>query len=276
MTLPMPTLDHVVVNVQDRIDAAVETYRRLGFTMTPRGHHTLGSINNLAIFGTEYLELLGARTGDTRRPEILGSPAGLHGLVFGTKDSAAVYSALDAAGVPIQPPLEFSRPVELAEGARDATFRVVRLKPEVTEVGRFFFCHHFTPELVWRDEWRHHANGVIGVVRAVIAARDPDVLGGLFSKMFGADAVRRSATGCALLLGLTRFDVITPNGLRAEFGDAAANAEGRDTFMAALTLRVRALEQAAKAVQVPGVVRDDERIVVPASAACGVTLELRG
>jgi hypothetical protein len=46
--------------------------------------------------------------------------------------------------------------------------------------------------------------------------------------------------------------------------------------MAALTLRVRSLEQAAKALQVPGVVRDDDRIVVPASEACGVTLELLG
>jgi len=276
MTLPMPTLDHVVVNVRDRLDAAVETYRRLGFTMTPRGTHTLGSINHLAIFGTEYLELLGARAGDTGRPEILGSPVGLNGLVFGTEDSAAVYATLNGAGVPVEPPLEFSRPVELAEGARDATFRVVRLKPGVTEVGRLFFCHHFNPELVWRDEWRQHTNGVIGVSRAVIAARDPGVLGGLFAKMFGADAVRRSAAGCSLLVGLSRFDVVTPVGLAAEFGAAAASAEGRDTFMAALTLRVRSLERAAKAVQVPGVLRDDERIVVPASEAFGVTLELRG
>src|SRR5271156_1851003 len=148
MTLPMTTLDHVVVNVRDRLDEAAETFRRLGFTMTPRGTHTLGSINNLAIFGTEYLELLGARAGDTRRPEVLGSPVGLNGLVFATADSAAVFSELDGAGVPVEPPLEFSRPVELPGGARDATFRVVRLKPGVTDVGRLFFCHHFNPELV--------------------------------------------------------------------------------------------------------------------------------
>ena len=276
MTLPMPTLDHVVVNVRDRLDAAVEVYRRLGFTITPRGTHTLGSINHLAILGTEYLELLGARTGDTGRPEILGSPIGLNGLVFATADSASVYSALDGAGVPVEPPLEFSRPVELAEGARDATFRVVRLKPGVTDVGRLFFCHHFNRDLVWRDEWRHHANGVIGVSRAVIAARDPGVLGGLFARMFGADAVQRSAAGCTLLLGLSRFDVVTPEALAAEFGAGAASAEGRDTFMAALTLKTRSLERAAAAVQVPGVVREGGRIVVPASEAFGVTLELRG
>jgi len=37
--LPTPTIDHVVINVQDRLDEALETYRRLGFTMTPRGYH---------------------------------------------------------------------------------------------------------------------------------------------------------------------------------------------------------------------------------------------
>jgi len=53
--LPVPTLDHVVVNVRDQIDAGLHTYERLGFTMTPRGYHTLGSMNHLAILGTEYL-----------------------------------------------------------------------------------------------------------------------------------------------------------------------------------------------------------------------------
>src|SRR5579872_1863375 len=115
--LPVPTLDHVVINVRDQLDVGLDTYRRLGFTMTPRGYHTLGSMNHLAIFGTEYLELIAAPPGDTRRAEILTSPFGLNGLVFGTDDSAASYASLHAAGVPIEPPLEFSRPVELGDGS---------------------------------------------------------------------------------------------------------------------------------------------------------------
>src|SRR3954469_3929240 len=112
--LPVPMLDHVLVNAPDRLDEAAETYCRLGFTMTPRGYHTLGSMNHLAILGNEYLELIAAAPGETRRAEILASPFGLDGLVFGTEDSASVYQALHAAGVPVEPPLEFSRPVELA------------------------------------------------------------------------------------------------------------------------------------------------------------------
>src|SRR5215475_4546048 len=116
-SLPVPTLDHVVVNVRHRLDEGAEAYRRLGFTLTPRGYHTLGSMNHLAMFGTEYLELIAAPAGETRRQEILTSPAGLNGLVFGTDDSDATYAALHEAGVPIDPPRQFSRPVALADGA---------------------------------------------------------------------------------------------------------------------------------------------------------------
>ncbi len=91
---PVPTLDHVVVNARDRIDEAADTYRRLGFTLTPRGYHTLGSMNHLAMFGTDYLELIAAKPGDSSRPEIMEAPLGLNGLVFGTEDAAATYEAL--------------------------------------------------------------------------------------------------------------------------------------------------------------------------------------
>lgn len=275
---PVPTLDHVVVNVRDRIDEGAKTYRRLGFTLTPRGHHTLGSMNHLAMFGTEYLELIAAPAGDTRRQEILAAPEGLNGLVWGTEDSDRTYETLRAAGVPIEPPQQFSRPVALADGAREATFRTVRLASGTTAAGRLYFCHHLTRDLVWRDEWRHHANGVIGVMRAVIAARDPTSLGGLFARMFGAGAVREIADGCRLLVGLSQFDVITPAALRRAFGGAAPDGHGRTEFMAALTLRTRSLEATAHALEaggIVGVVRESDRIVVPASAAFGTALEFQ-
>ncbi len=276
--LPVPTLDHVVVNVRDRIDEGADAYRRLGFTLTPRGYHTLGSTNHLAMFGTEYLELIAAPAGDTRRQEILAAPQGLNGLVWGTEDSNRTYEVLLAAGVPVEPPQQFSRPVELADGPRDATFRTVRLASGTTPAGRLYFCHHLTRDLVWRDEWRHHPNGVIGVMRAVIAARDPASLGGLFGRMFGAGTVREIADGCRLLVGLSQFDVITPAALQRDFGVAAPDGDGRAEFMAALTLRTRSLETVADALQTGGIVaavRERDRIVVPASVAFGTVLEFR-
>ncbi|MGA3003393.1 MAG: VOC family protein [Acetobacteraceae bacterium] len=275
MIFPVPTLDHVVINVRDRIDEGADTFRRLGFTLTPRGYHTLGSMNHLAMFGTDYLELIAAPPGDTQRPEIMEAAEGLNGLVFGTEDSAATYAAMQQAGVPVLPPGEFSRPVTLPDGTtRDAVFRTVRLVPGTVAAGRLYFCHHFTRDLVWRDEWRHHANGATGVVRAVIAAADPSELGALFRRMFGPDAVRPIAGGLALTVGVSRFDIVTPDALQLEYGELAPDPDGRESFMAALVFRTRSLDAAAHAMEaggIAGVRRENGLVIVPA-AACGATL----
>jgi hypothetical protein len=275
--LPTPTLDHVVVNVRDQIEAGFATYRRLGFTLTPRGYHTLGSMNHLAIFGTDYLELIAAPAGETRRPEILEAPAGLNGLVFGTEDAAGVYQAMRAAGVAVEQPDQFSRPVEMPGGERrDAAFRTVRLSQHCIPGGRLYFCQHMTRDLVWRDVWRRHPNGAIGVMRAVIAADAPQEIGDLFARLFGHQAVRRAADSCSLLVGLSSFEVMKRDALSRMFKSAAPDAAGRPAFMAALTLRTRSLQQAGAVLSAAGVkhtASDRGTLIVAASDAFGVTLE---
>ena len=273
---PVPTLDHVVVNARDRVDQVADTYRRLGFTLTPRGYHTLGSMNHLAIFGTDYLELIAVRPGDDTRPDIMTAPFGLDGLVFGTEDATATYEALRRHEVPIEPPQQFSRPVEAAGASRDAVFRTTRLPRSASPAGRLYFCQHLTRDLVWRNEWRHHANGAVGVARAVIAAEEPEILGGLFAHMFGPQAVRATDDGCALILGLSRFDVVHPGALWEMFGGAAPDSRGRRDYMAALTFRTLSLDAAETALEaggIKGVDRIGTSVLVPATEAFGVTLE---
>lgn len=274
MALPVPAIDHVVVNVRDKLDEAAAIYHRLGFALTPRGHHTLGSSNNLAILGTDYIELLGVVPGVGDRTDVLDWPAGLNGLVFKTFDSDGAYAALHDAGVPVLPPQAFSRPVEMPDGVRDAAFRTVRLEKDAVPAGRLFFCHHMTPELVWHDAWRRHPNGALGIVRAVACATDPATLGTLFARMFGAGSVRQTADGCSLAAGLARIDVVTPDALHAEFGADAPDAAGRDQFMAALTLRTLSLDQASRALRDGGIVaaQDSQGITVAATTTGGVTL----
>jgi hypothetical protein len=96
--------------------------------------------------------------------------------------------------------------------------------------------------------------------------------------MFGADAIRRSGVGCSLAVGLSRFDVVTMDALAGEFCDAVPAADGRDDYMAALTIRTRSLERAATALaagRINGARHEADRIVVPATEAFGVTLEFR-
>ncbi len=274
---PIPAIDHVVINARDRLEEAAATFHRLGFSLTPRGHHTLGSVNNLAILGTDYVELLGVPPGEAGRTDVLDWPAGLNGLVFKTFDSDGAFAALGAAGVPVLPPQAFSRPVEMPGGTRDAAFRTVRLERDAVPAGRVFFCHHLTPELVWHDPWRRHPNGALGIMRAVVCAAEPAMLGGLFARMFGDEHVRQTAEGCRLLAGLASSAVVTPAALAAEFGADAPEAAGRDQFMAALTLRTLSLDRVSRALRdgCVAATQDSSGVTVAAAAACGVTLAFR-
>lgn len=269
MTL-WPTLDHVVVNVHERMDEAAAAYRRLGFTLTPRGHHSLGSMNHLAVFGTDYLELIGVRPGGGRQ-DLLGWPVGLNGLVWGSEDAVATHGALVAAGVAPLEVQSFTRPVEVPEGVRDASFRTVRLPGGTTAAGRLYFCEHRTRDLVWRDAWRGHANGVVGVAGAVIVARDPGRLGGVFGRMFPG-SVRPIEGGVRLVVGLTWFDVVTRTGLEGRFGADAMGDDGREEAMAALVLRTTSLAVARGAlVGVPARAQGGQIVVGPGETF-GVTL----
>ena len=275
MTLPAPTLDHVVINARDKLDDAAAAFERLGFTLTPRGFHSLGSANNLAIFGTDYLELIGTPPNGPVRPDIMTEPFGLAGLVFGTEDSASVFASLQATGVPATPPNEFTRPVDLPSGARDARFRTVHVQPAEGGPGRLYFCHHFTRDLVWRDEWRQHANGTVGVARAVIASSEPSVLRALFSRMFGDSAMRPVEGGFRLVVGMSNFDILDHATAARLLGNAADDATGRAHYMAALTLRTRSLDQAADALTQSdvAVTHATGRILVHAAEAMGCPIE---
>src|ERR1700751_4115104 len=99
MTLPAATLDHVGLNERDDMDRAADIYRRLGFTLTERGYHSLGSINHLAMFGTDYLELIAVpKNATSGRLDLLDYAFGLNGLVFGSEDSAVTFAELQKVG----------------------------------------------------------------------------------------------------------------------------------------------------------------------------------
>ncbi len=170
----MAALDHVVINTLKSMDAAADLFAALGFTLTPRGYHSLGSINHLMMTPGAYLELVGVPDTGRQRQEVLDSPFGLNGLVLRTFDADATRDALAAAGFAPTGPVAFSRPVDLDGVEYDARFRTVRLPPETFPAGRVYFCEHLTPELVWRDEWMAHPNGFCAIDGFTIASPDPE------------------------------------------------------------------------------------------------------
>jgi catechol 2,3-dioxygenase-like lactoylglutathione lyase family enzyme len=277
MKLPVATLDHVVINARNDMDHAADIYTRLGFSLTERGYHSLGSMNHLAMFGTDYLELIAIpKDATSGRLDLLEFPFGLNGLVFGAEDSAVTYDWLSKAGVPVDPPVEFTRPVKVDGEMRDARFRTVRMKGGVVPYGRVYYCHHFTRDVVWRDEWRHHANGTVAIVRFLIVEPDPAAAARLYADMFGPEAVRDIKGGKSVVVGNSRVDIVTEDELKAQFGDAVPDAEGRKAYMAGLTFRTLSAGKTARALQagkIGGVVESAGRVVVPARQALNAVLE---
>jgi catechol 2,3-dioxygenase-like lactoylglutathione lyase family enzyme len=296
MAFPTPRLDHVVVDARDRMDEAARVYRSLGFQLTERSRHTLGSVNHLAVFGSDYLELLGFEPeAGPVRPDIAAFPVGMNGLVFSTDQPDSLWAELRARNVPVQDPQSFSRPVSLAAGesqdAPEAKFRVVRLRGGTASFGRVYFCHHLTPELVWRPEWQKHPNGALGVARILIAAREPAASAEILSRMFGPEAVRAGPDGSwTLAAGPVPVDLDTPEQLARRLGDAkrhpsganrhtdvvSPDPAGRADYMGALTIRTASLAQAARVLEAGGIRRariEPHRILVPAADAMNVALE---
>ncbi len=273
MSLPSPVLDHVVIDVRDRMDAAASAFAALGFELTPRGHHTLGSMNHLAMFATDYLELLGFGEGGAGRPELAPFPIGLNGLVFKTDDADVVHAHALAAGLPILSVQAFSRPVELAGARQDARFRTTRLDPGKIAMGRVYFCEHRTPELVWRPEWQSHPNGARVISRVIVATGDPRRTASLFRSLFGPEAVAERERAWVVSAGAAQVELTLPGAIAEEFGDAAADPAGRADYLAALELKVPSLAATAERLRsVPGVRIEQRRVVVPAGTAFNTTI----
>jgi catechol 2,3-dioxygenase-like lactoylglutathione lyase family enzyme len=273
VTLSSPVLDHVVIDVRDHIDEAMRCFAALGFQLTPRGHHTLGSVNHLAMFATDYLELLGFGEGGATRTELARFPAGLNGLVFKTTDADLVHREAEAAGLPVLPVQSFSRPVTLDDARRDARFRTTRLDPDRIAIGRVYFCEHLTPDLVWRPEWQTHPNGACALARVVVATADPQRAAGLFRDLFGGKAVAERNGRHVMTAGTAEVELVPPNMLVAEFAEAAADPAGRAEYMAVLGIRVRSLREAAQRLHsIAGARTEPQRLVVPAAAAFNTTI----
>jgi len=176
-------IDHAVVLVRD-LDKAQRAWQRMGFTLTPRGFHTLGSQNHCLMFGPDYVELLAVPRPHPAMQyftDFLAMGEGLGAIALATNDAGGLYASLAADGIAADAPLDFSRPVE---GMGDARFRIVQLPPDASPGCRLFACQHFTRELVWRPEYQRHANGATQIAALAIVAEDPGAAAGSYARLF--------------------------------------------------------------------------------------------
>jgi len=228
-------LDHVVINVLFGMDRAAALMSQLGFTVTPRGYHSLGSINHLVMFEHHYLELIGLPSGtDVLRQDLLESPLGLDGLVFKADDIDKCQHTLRDSGLAMLEPRSFSRPVTIDGVEHLARFRTVRTAPELFEAGRVYYCQHDTPELVWHRPWMSHANGVRGLSELVIVTSNIEVDAPRYAKAAQTPSERRGDDWRIVLSHGFRITLISPARYRERYGEQCVEANGRQSFFGAI------------------------------------------
>ena len=244
---PALALDHLVINTHFEIDAARLLFEQFGFQLTPRGHHSLGSVNHLLMFEDDYLELIGLPKDSPRlRREILESSLGIDGLVFKSDDAARTQANLRALGYAVQDIQAFSRAVELDGDSVDARFETVRFVPGQFSAGRLYYCKHFTPELVWRKEWQTHPNGVTQIAALLIVDDEPLQAAKQYCAVMGG-SLKMGAQGEYRVYG-SRYVLVftTPLQYVHCYGALACAKAERQSFFGAIALKTASLEPLRK------------------------------
>jgi hypothetical protein len=173
-------IDHAVVMVRD-LDKAAENWKRLGFTVSPRGTHSahMGSGNYTIMLDPDYIELLGVLVETEHnapaRAFLAKRGEGIERIAFTAVDSAAGAEEIRARGFAPVGPIDFERPVAMPDGnLSSAKFRVFQWPVAEAPGGvRIFACQHKTRETVWIPELMKHANGAKRLRQALIVSPEP-------------------------------------------------------------------------------------------------------
>ena len=208
-------IDHAVVMVKD-LDQAAANYKRLGFTVSPRGTHSahMGSGNYTIMFDPDYMELLGVLTPTEHnapaRAHLEKNGEGIERIAFTAVDSALGAEEIRARGYSPVGPTDFERPVTMPNGTISAAkFRTFQWPTAEAPGGvRIFACQHKTRETVWIPELMQHANGAKRLKQVLIASPEPAKDAAQLSRMIDRDARNETDGAVAVRSGGDRADFV--------------------------------------------------------------------
>lgn len=252
MSHPVKGVDHVFLLVND-LDQAQRQYEALGFTVSPRGLHSVskGSANHTIMFPDDYMELLGLLTAtpaNRARGETLArSGEGLHAIACRIDTAEGAASALADLGLSTHGLGSFERPVPLPSGGEGvAAFSTVAFSPELVPLGMVFMCQHKTRETVWIPELIEHENTACGLggVRAISA--DPDADGARFAKLFADAEVSKIDGGVHLKTGRNSapLTLLTRDAMARSYPTIDLDQTQKEGFTV-LQIKVKSLDKAA-------------------------------
>jgi hypothetical protein len=271
-------IDHAVVVVRD-LDNAAENWKRLGFTVSPRGTHSakMGSGNYTIMLDPDYIELLGVlveteHNAPTRA--FLAKREGVERIAFTAVDSADGAEEIRARGYEPLGPTDFERPVTMPDGSPSAAkFRVFQWPIAEAPGGlRIFACQHKTRDTVWIPELMKHANGARRLRQAIVVSSEPAKGAAHLARMIDRETKTEPDGAVKVPSGSDRADFVflTRDQLGRRYPDVPL-AGLPERGGAGLVLATSDLAAAEKAVGSTGV-RSGSAVCVPPAAANGTLL----
>lgn len=267
-------IDHAVVVVKD-LDRAAENWKRLGFTVSPRGTHSarLGSGNYTIMLDPDYIELLGVLVETEHnaptRAFLAKRGEGIERVAFTAVDSAAGADEIRAHGYDAVGPIDFERPVTMPNGSQAAArFRIFQWPITEAPAGlRIFACQHKTRETVWISELMKHANGAKRLKQAVVISAEPAGDAAHLARMIEGKVRPEPDGGFAVPSGPDRADFIFLSSTQLAGRYPGVSLAGLpENGGAGLVLATSDLTAAAKAVGSAGIRSGAALCVAPADA----------
>lgn len=205
-------IDHLVIVVPE-LEAAIASYRGLGFTVVPGGRHPIGTHNALIAFGDgAYLELIAffEPNAQHRWYQRLEQGGGLIDFCLQTDDLAGDVGAFREAGVAIADPRPLSR--VRPDGYE---LRWVLSIPEAHAGVAPFLIEDETPRHERVPRATAHANGATGIRVVAVAVSDVPPVRRWYERAPGAKVapVERddlAASGVRVTIGPHALDFVTP------------------------------------------------------------------
>jgi hypothetical protein len=267
-------IDHAVVVVRD-LDKAAENWKRLGFTVSPRGKHSakMGSGNYTIMLDPDYMELLGVLVETEHnaptRAFLEQRGEGIERIAFTAVDSAAGAAEIRAHGYEPVGPIDFERPVTMPGGSLSAAKFAVFQWPIAEAPGglRIFACQHKTRETVWIPELMTHANGAKRLRQVLVVSPEPAKDAAHLARMIDREVKAEPDGAVAVPSGSDRADFIflTKDQLGRRYPEVSL-AGLPERGGAGLVLLTSDLAAAEKAVGRSAIRSGDAICVAPAAA----------
>ena len=282
MSHPVKGVDHVFLLVDD-LEKSAEHYRRLGFTLSPRGLHSKekGTGNYTIMFPEDYFELLGivAETPGNlhQREKLAAQGEGLHAIACRIDNAREAKAELAALGIQTGEVGAFQRPVPLPGGGEGiAAFETVHFAANEVPQGMMFMCQHKTRETVWLPELIEHANGANGLSAIIAISPDPETAAKGFARLYANGVAEASNGGWKVLTGPRSADIWAVTGEKAaEIYPGVDFSQTPGKAFAVLRIRVASLDKVRSVLDANGVshVNTSAGIAVLPENASGTVLE---